>query len=56
MVALRSEDGSRQSFFFFYQDWSIAEAPPFFAKQDPSVTKCHIQLLLLDFYEAQKLS
>lgn len=52
VVDLRSEDGSRQSFFFFYQDWSnagVAEAPPFFAKQDPSVTKFHIQLLISDF-------
>lgn len=51
VVALRSEVGSRQS-FFFKQDWSnagVAEAPPFFAKQDPSVTKCHIQLLISDF-------
>lgn len=39
-------------FFIFTQDWSdagVAEAPPFFAKQDPSVTKCHIRLLLSDF-------
>lgn len=53
VVALRSEDGSRQSFFIiFTQDWSdagVAEAPPFFAKQDPSVTKCHIRLVLSDF-------
>lgn len=51
VVALRSEDGSRQS-FFLKQDWSnagVAEAPPFFAKQDPSVTKCHIQLSISDF-------